>query len=115
MSEEKKENQKIFKKRDDGYSLFNPVILQKALEKNIGPGVKHIMIFQNIEGSIIAKASAPSEIQQPQPLSMQPTIEGQEEPYDHQKSLNSYAAVLANICHEYIEFGLEAFDNNKFQ
>ena len=45
MSEEKKENQKIFKKRDDGYSLFNPVILQKALEKNIGPGVKHIMIF----------------------------------------------------------------------
>ena len=46
---------------------------------------------------------------------MQPTIEGQEEPYDHQKSLNSYAAVLANICHEYIEFGLEAFDNNKFQ
>ena len=46
MSEEKKENQpKIWKKRDDGYSLFNPVILQKALEKNIGPGVKHIMIF----------------------------------------------------------------------
>ena len=29
--------------------------------------------------------------------------------------LNSYAAVLANICHEYIEFGLEAFDNNKFR
>ena len=48
MSEEKKESKqpaKTFKKRDDGYSLFNPVILQKALEKNIGPGVKHIMIF----------------------------------------------------------------------
>ena len=35
--------------------------------------------------------------------------------FDPQKSLNSYAAVLANMCHEYIEFGLEAFDNNKFK
>ena len=36
---------------------------------------------------------------------------------DPQKSLNSYAAVLANICHEYIEFGVEAFvnENNKFK
>ena len=29
--------------------------------------------------------------------------------------MNSYAAVLASICHEYIEFGLEAFNNNKFK
>ena len=35
--------------------------------------------------------------------------------FDPQKSLNSYAAVLANMCHEYIEFGLEAFDDNKFK
>ena len=31
------------------------------------------------------------------------------------KTLNSYAAVLANICHEYIEFGMEAFVNNKLK
>ena len=59
------------------------------------------MIFQNIEGSIIAKASNPNA----------QIYEDQES----QKSLNSYAAVLASICHEYIEFGLEAFNNNKFK
>ena len=35
--------------------------------------------------------------------------------YEESKSLNSYAAVLASICHEYIEFGMEAFNNNKFK
>jgi len=29
--------------------------------------------------------------------------------------LASYAAVLANICHEYIEFGTEALENNIFK
>ena len=39
----------------------------------------------------------------------------QTEGVDPQKCLNSYAAVLANICSEYILFGHEAFDNNKFK
>ena len=50
------------------------------------------MLFQNIEGSIIAKATK-----------------------DTSKNLDSYAAVLASICHEYIEFGTEAFQDNKFR
>ncbi len=29
--------------------------------------------------------------------------------------MHSEAAVLANICHEYIEFGTEAFKNNTLQ
>lgn len=44
-------------------------------------------LFCNIEGSIVAKAGLDD-------------------------NLHSQAAVLANICHEYIEFGHEAFDNN---
>ena len=47
-------------------------------------------MFCNIEGSIIAKT-------------------GKDE------KVYSEAAVLANICHEYIEFGLEAFKNNTLQ
>ena len=75
--------------------MFNPCVLQQSLEESLKKvDVKHVMIFQNIEGSILAKASSSTE---------------------DDKSLNSYAAVLANICHEYIEFGLEAFDNNKFK
>ena len=31
------------------------------------------------------------------------------------ESLNSLAAVLANICHEYSEFGLAALDENELQ
>ena len=30
-------------------------------------------------------------------------------------NIHSQSAVLANICHEYIEFGLEAFNNNNLQ
>ena len=30
-------------------------------------------------------------------------------------NVHSQAAVLANICHEYIEFGQEAFKNNTLQ
>lgn len=30
-------------------------------------------------------------------------------------NIHSQAAVLANICHEYIEFGLEAFNNNNLE
>ena len=47
-------------------------------------------LFQNIEGSIIAKC-------------------GQDEQIDSQ------AAVLANICHEFSEFGCQAFNENKMQ
>ena len=66
------------------------------------------MVFQNIEGSIVAKAS--SEQTQSDGNQVDEQFEN-----DPQKALNSYTAVLANICHEYIEFGHEAFDNNKFQ
>ena len=31
------------------------------------------------------------------------------------EQLHSLAAVLANICHEYVEFGNEAFNQNKLQ
>ena len=47
-------------------------------------------LFCNIEGSIVAKAG-------------------------HDDNLHSQAAVLANICHEYIEFGYEAFNDNELQ
>ena len=47
-------------------------------------------LFSNIEGSIIAKAGKDDKV-------------------------HSQAAVLANICHEYIEFGTEAFKDNKLQ
>ena len=47
-------------------------------------------LFCNIEGSIVAKAG-------------------------RDDNLHSQAAVLANICHEYIEFGHEAFNNNSLQ
>lgn len=47
-------------------------------------------LFCNIEGSIIAKV-------------------GKDE------KVHSEAAVLANICHEYIEFGTEAFRDNTLQ
>ena len=47
-------------------------------------------LFCNVEGSIVAKAGLDD-------------------------NLHSHAAVLANICHEYIEFGNEAFKNNSLQ
>ena len=66
------------------------------------------MVFQNIEGSIVAKSSSQSILE---------AKDDMDEMSDPQRSLNSYAAVLANICHEYIEFGVEAFvnENNKFK
>lgn len=68
------------------------------------------MIFQNIEGSIVAKASQDEEKKEEVQNDSEHDLEE-----DSQKILNSYTAVLANICHEYIEFGLEAFEDNKFQ
>jgi len=68
-------------------------------------GLQHILIFQNVEGSIVAKASHSKYLQESQENSIEPTG----------RSLHSYAAVLANLCHEYIEFGREAFCNNKFK
>ena len=32
-----------------------------------------------------------------------------------EENVHSQAAVLANICHEYIEFGYEAFNSNELQ
>ena len=79
---------------------MDPTVLHEMLDGYLkNQSIKHVMVFQNIEGSIVAKAT-------------QKNLELDE---DGEKSLNSYAAVLANICHEYIEFGLEAFDNNKFK
>ena len=48
----------------------------------------YFSLFSNIEGSIIAKAGKDDKV-------------------------HSQAAVLANICHEYIEFGTEAFKDNQ--
>lgn len=78
----------------------------------MGPGIKHIMVFQNIEGKIVAKASN-ADIPQEEQFDLLDETNKQ----DPQKSLYSYAAVLANICHEYIEFGLDAFKegHNKFK
>lgn len=47
-------------------------------------------LFSNIEGSIIAKAVKDDKV-------------------------HSQAAILANITHEYLEFGTEAFKNNTLQ
>ena len=49
-----------------------------------------LRLFSNIEGSIIAKAGKDDKV-------------------------HSQAAVLANICHEYIEFGTEALKDNTLQ
>ena len=79
-----------------GYFMFNPKMLQESIKQHIGPGTKHIMVFQNNGGSIVAKSSSP-------------------EHENDQKTLNSYAEVLANLCNEYIEFGMEAFVKNKLK
>ena len=90
--------------KQSGFCLLNPQALHNTLNKYlVNQSIKHIMIFQNIEGSVVAKASSSF------------GKKNQDDVSDPQRSLNSYAAVLANICHEYIEFGLEAFDNNKFK
>ena len=57
----------------------------------------------------MAKASAKNIMEKAE------NILDEEDAPDPQKALNSYAAVLANICSEYIVFGHEAFDNNKFK
>ena len=110
--------------------MFCPKILQQCLEKQIaasnslgwqtagsgaeknnafgsGLGLQHVLIFQNVEGSIVAKASHPAASGESDPLADSGS------PAAH--SLHSYAAVLANLCHEYIEFGREAFCNNKLK
>ena len=66
--------------------------MERSLESE--KGIKHVMVFQNISGSMIAKASA-----NPAESSM----------------LVQYAAVLAQICDEYIEFGTEALTDNQFK
>ena len=88
----------------NGFFMFNPVLLQQSLQKNFVPGIKHMMVFQNIEGSIVAKASQTTQEQFDKQLVESQII-------DPQRSLNSYAAILAQICHEYIGFGQEAFDD----
>ena len=63
---------------------------QALCRSNFGLFDKYCRLFCNIEGSIIAKAGKDDKV-------------------------HSEAAVLANICHEYIEFGTEAFKNNTLQ
>ena len=70
--------------------MLDPQILKQILSKGLGPKIDSIVLFCNIEGSIVAKAG-------------------------RDDNLHSQAAVLANICHEYIEFGCEAFNENKLQ
>ena len=70
--------------------MLDPQMLKQILSKGLGPKIDSIVLFCNIEGSIVAKAGLDD-------------------------NLHSQAAVLANICHEYIEFGCEAFNDNKLQ
>ena len=67
--------------------MLKPKVLKKILEKALGPVIISIVLFCNFEGSIIAKAGVDD-------------------------NLHSQAAVLANIFHEYIEFGQEVLQNN---
>ena len=60
------------------------------LNLSFTPTLYMFSLFCNIEGSIVAQVGA-------------------------EESLNSLAAVLANICHEYSEFGHAALDENKLQ
>ena len=72
------------------FKMLKPKILKTFLEKGLGPGISTIVIFSNVEGSIIARAG-------------------------EDNNIHSQSAVLANICHEYIEFGMEAFNNNNLK
>ena len=79
-----------FAKSQQSFKMLDPQKLKQILSKGLGPKIDSIVLFCNIEGSIVAKAG-------------------------RDDNLHSQAAVLANICHEYIEFGCEAFDDNKLQ
>ena len=46
--------------KGSGFCLLNPTLLHQALAKELTSSIKHIMIFQNVEGSIVAKATNPS-------------------------------------------------------
>ena len=72
------------------FKMIDPQMLKQVLGQGLGPKIDSIVLFCNIEGSIVAKAG-------------------------RDDNLHSQAAVLANIFHEYIEFGCEAFDDNKLQ
>mmetsp|Transcript_10670 Transcript_10670/g.13231 ORF Transcript_10670/g.13231 Transcript_10670/m.13231 type:complete len:122 (+) Transcript_10670:23-388(+) len=72
------------------FKMMDPTHLKALLTRGLGPKIQSVILFCNIEGSIVAKA-------------------GQDD------NLHSQAAVLANICHEYSEFGQEAFNNNTLQ
>lgn len=69
--------------------MVKPAVLKALLSQGLGPQTKSVILFSNNEGSIIAKAG--------------------------QGEVHSQAAVLANICHEYMEFGNEAFSDNSLQ
>ncbi|CDW73375.1 UNKNOWN [Stylonychia lemnae] len=87
------------------FKMLKPKVVKRMLEKGMGPGITSVVqvlllllskfyllsrLFCNVEGSIIAKTGKDDKV-------------------------HSEAAVLANICHEYIEFGTEAFKNNTLQ
>ena len=64
--------------------------MPKLFEEKEDTNDSFYRLFSNIEGSIIAKSGKDDKV-------------------------HSQAAVLANICHEYIEFGTEAFRENHLQ
>lgn len=62
-SEKRSESKNAQGQGKSGFFMFNPVLVQQCLQKSLMPGIKHIMVFQNIEGSLIAKASNSTEEQ----------------------------------------------------
>jgi hypothetical protein len=70
------------------FRILKPKVLKQILTNAKSPGITSIFLC-SIDGSIISKVGA-------------------------EDNIHSQAAVLTNICSEYIEFGHEAFKNNSF-
>ena len=66
------------KKSENPFSLYSPAILHQNLLMYLkNESIKHILIFRNIEGSIVTKASQPSILE-----SAQQNIDENEDPED---------------------------------
>ena len=70
------------------FSLMDHKVIKNILENGMGPGIINVVLFSNIDGRIIENA-------------------GKDE------KVHSHAAVLANICNKYIEFGSVKFKNSQ--
>ena len=66
------------------FRMIKPKMLKQLLQSGLSENTKSISVFSFAEGSIIAKAG-------------------------DDKNIHSYAALLSNILHEYVEFGIQAF------